>query len=393
MKDAYSIGKFRFDSYREYREALDDVEKIRYISENTDINEPGMAQRLYNLVRQGKITFKSVIGTDYMLYLSDIMMEEMDTGHKKKKEKKNKERSIPFPPRQIVGVLCMIGALAAFLIFSVSEYRDRQKVKELENMKAEQEMAVVADWISGRVSEELKKSREEEERHLVAQRQEVKNEVYAADLELTSEEPEPPEEPQEPEILPEYRDMYQRNSDMAGWLSIGGTQIDYPVMQTESAESDYYLHHNFEGQEDINGSLFADARNNLKGTDSNVIIYGHNMKSGMMFGGLKQYLEKDYWKEHRLLTFNTLYERNQYEIVAVCLSKVAYQNEEGLRYYNYLNAENEAEFQAYLDNINEWKVYDEPVELTMEDELLTLSTCNNYTEDGRLFLVARKVRE
>lgn len=287
----------------------------------------------------------------------------------------------------------MIGALAAFLIFSVSEYRDRQKVKELENMKAEQEMAVVADWISGRVSEELKKSREEEERHLVAQRQEVKNEVYAADLELTSEEPEPPEEPQEPEILPEYRDMYQRNSDMAGWLSIGGTQIDYPVMQTESAESDYYLHHNFEGQEDINGSLFADARNNLKGTDSNVIIYGHNMKSGMMFGGLKQYLEKDYWKEHRLLTFNTLYERNQYEIVAVCLSKVAYQNEEGLRYYNYLNAENEAEFQAYLDNINEWKVYDEPVELTMEDELLTLSTCNNYTEDGRLFLVARKVRE
>lgn len=393
MKDAYSIGKFRFDSYREYREALDDVEKIRYISENTDINEPGMAQRLYNLVRQGKITFKSVIGTDYMLYLSDIMMEEMDTGHKKKKEKKNKERSIPFSPRQIVGVLCMIGALAAFLIFSVSEYRDRQKVKELENMKAEQEMAVVADWISGRVSEELKKSREEEERHLVAQRQEVKNEVYAADLELTSEEPEPPEEPQEPEILPEYRDMYQRNSDMAGWLSIGGTQIDYPVMQTESAESDYYLHHNFEGQEDINGSLFADARNNLKGTDSNVIIYGHNMKSGMMFGGLKQYLEKDYWKEHRLLTFNTLYERNQYEIVAVCLSKVAYQNEEGLRYYNYLNAENEAEFQAYLDNINEWKVYDEPVELTMEDELLTLSTCNNYTEDGRLFLVARKVRE
>lgn len=97
MKDAYSIGKFRFDSYREYREALDDVEKIRYISENTDINEPGMAQRLYNLVRQGKITFKSVIGTDYMLYLSDIMMEEMDTYHKKKKEKRIKNGRYLFP--------------------------------------------------------------------------------------------------------------------------------------------------------------------------------------------------------------------------------------------------------------------------------------------------------
>lgn len=388
MKDAYSIGKFRFESYREYKDALDDVEKIRYISEKTDINEPGMAQQLYSLVRQGKITFKSVIGTDYMLYLSDIMMEDMQSGHKK--AKKNIEWTIKLSPRQVVGALCMVGALISFLIFAGSEYRDYQKVKELEDMKAEQEMSLVSDWVSKQVAVKLEENRRIEEEPLVAERQTVENQVYAAGLQMTSEEP---KEPEEPKVLPEYREMYRQNTDLAGWIAIEGTQIDYPVMQSDSVESDYYLHYNFEGQEDINGSIFMDARNDFQRPDSNLILYGHNMKSGMMFGGLKQYLDKNYWKEHQMISFNTLYERNQYQIVAVCLSKVAYQGEEGMRYYDFLNAENEAEFQAYLDNVNEWSVYDEPVELTYGDELLTLSTCNNYTEDGRLFLIAKKVRK
>lgn len=388
MKDAYSIGKFRFKSYREYKDALDDVEKIRYISEKTDINEPGMAQQLYSLVRQGKITFKSVIGTDYMLYLSDIMMEDMQSGHKK--AKKNIEWTIKLSPRQVVGALCMVGALISFLIFAGSEYRDYQKVKELEDMKAEQEMSLVSDWVSKQVAVKLEENRRIEEEPLVAERQTVENQVYAAGLQMTSEEP---KEPEEPKVLPEYREMYRQNTDLAGWIAIEGTQIDYPVMQSDSVESDYYLHYNFEGQEDINGSIFMDARNDFQRPDSNLILYGHNMKSGMMFGGLKQYLDKNYWKEHQMISFNTLYERNQYQIVAVCLSKVAYQGEEGMRYYDFLNAENEAEFQSYLDNVNEWSVYDEPVELTYGDELLTLSTCNNYTEDGRLFLIAKKVRK
>lgn len=388
MKDAYSIGKFRFESYREYKDALDDVEKIRYISEKTDINEPGMAQQLYSLVRQGKITFKSVIGTDYMLYLSDIMMEDMQSGHKK--AKKNIEWTIKLSPRQVVGALCMVGALISFLIFAGSEYRDYQKVKELEDMKAEQEMSLVSDWVSKQVAVKLEENRRIEEEPLVAERQTVENQVYAAGLQMTSEEP---KEPEEPKVLPEYREMYRQNTDLAGWIAIEGTQIDYPVMQSDSVESDYYLHYNFEGQEDINGSIFMDARNDFQRPDSNLILYGHNMKSGMMFGGLKQYLDKNYWKEHQMISFNTLYERNQYQIVAVCLSKVAYQGEEGMRYYDFLNAENEAEFQSYLDNVNEWSVYDEPVELTYGDELLTLSTCNNYTEDGRLFLIAKKVRK
>ncbi len=383
MKDAYSIGKFRFESYHEYREALDDVEKIRYISEKTDINEPGVAQRLYTLVRQGKITFKSVIGTDYMLYLSDIMIEDMEeAGHKERK--KNIEWTFKFSARQVAGAVCMTMALISFLIFAASEYQDRQKVKELEEMKAEQEMSVVSEWISGRVADKLEEQRKQEETPIVAEVEMVENEIHGANREMVQ------EEPKEPEVLPEYRELYAQNQDLAGWISVEGTQIDYPVMQSGMEEAEYYLHYNFNRQEDINGSIFMDARNDYEKPDDNLILYGHNMKSGMMFGGLKQYLDKNYWKEHQMLSFNTLYERAQYQIVAVCLSKVSYQDEEEMRYYNFLDAETKEEFEAYVNKINEWNVFDEPVELNYGDQMLTLSTCNNYTEDGRLFLIAKK---
>lgn len=401
MGDTYSIGKFRFNTYQEYREALDDVEKIRYISENTDINEPGMAQRLYTLVRQGKISFKSVIGTDYMLYLSEIMKEDAAQQNKKKEKKAKKVQKdkkedgwtitikpIKLSARQIVGALCMVGAVISFLVFACSEYRDRQKTKELEELKEDQQMALVAGWVSDRFGEKLEEARQLEEEPIVAESQVVENVVYTTEQQIIPAETEAAEV--EPQILPEYQEMYQRNPDFVGWLSIGGTQIDYPVMQSGIEESEYYLHYNFDRQEDINGSIMLDARNDYLTPDSNLILYGHNMKSGMMFGTLKKYLDRSYWEEHQMITFNTLYERSQYQIVAVCLTQVAYQDEGGVRYYDFLNAQNEAEFQEYVAMLNECNVLQEPVELTYGDQLLTLSTCNSYAEDGRLFLIAKK---
>ena len=103
---------------------------------------------------------------------------------------------------------------------------------------------------------------------------------------------------------------------------MAGTDIDYPVMQAVSESSDFYLNHDFNGEDDINGSIFLDSRNDLQDSNDNMIVYGHNMKSGMMFGGLKEYLDKNYWLEHKIITFDTIFQKAQYEIVAVCLSKV-----------------------------------------------------------------------
>ena len=154
--------------------------------------------------------------------------------------------------------------------------------------------------------------------------------------------------------------------------------------------SDFYLTHNFNGEEDINGSIFLDSRNDFEEQDDNLIVYGHNMKSGMMFGELKNYLDEAFLAEHKTITFNTIYEKAQYEVVAVCLSKVSQEGEEGFRYYDFVNAGNEENFNRYLENIKGMNVMGEDINVSYGDRLLTLSTCNNYTEDGRLFLVAKK---
>lgn len=383
MSKVYCIGKFQFDSYEEYQEALDDIEKIRYMSKKMDINEPGVAQRLYTLIREDKIIFKTVIGDDYLLYLSDLVAEDYRAMSKNPFSKKTIGKARRISPRQVLGAVCMAGAVVCFLIFLGSEYRDQQKTRELEQLKNEREISAASDWLSSRLLNVLKEEETDSE-PVKAETETVENEVYAAEY---TEQAEP--EASGPPVLPKYQKLYDQNSDFAGWITIPGTEIDYPVMQAVSESSDFYLDHNFDGEKDINGSIFLDSRNNLKEPNDNLVVYGHNMKSGMMFGGLKEYLDKKYWQEHKFITFHTIYEEAEYEIMAVCLSKVE-EETDSFKYYDFIDAGNKKVFKRYLKNIKTLNIMDEDMEISYGDKLLTLSTCNNYTQDGRLFLVAKK---
>ena len=162
-------------------------------------------------------------------------------------------------------------------------------------------------------------------------------------------------------------------------------------MQPVPENSDFYLDHDYKGEEDINGSIFLDARNDIQSQDDNLIVYGHNMKSGMMFGGLEQYLDAAYWKEHKTVTLQTLYDQAEYEIIAVCLSKVAPGGENDFQSYDFINAGSEEAFQLYVKRLQGMNVMGGKLDISYGDKLLTLSTCSNYTQDGRLFLVAKKV--
>ena len=283
MSKIYCIGKFQFDSYDKYQEALEDIEKIRYISKKMDINEPGVAQRLYTLIREGKIIFKSVVGDDYLLYLSDMVAEDYRIMSKNSFAQKIAHKFQQMSPGQVVGAICMAGAVVCFLVFLGSEYRDQQKTRELEKLKNEQEISAASDWLSAKLMNVLQKDDTSEEEPIMAETETVENDVYAAEF----------TEPKGPRILPEYERLYEANADFAGWITIAGTKIDYPVMQAVSESSDFYLNHDFNGAEDINGSIFLDSRNNLEKPNDNMIVYGHNMKSGMMFGGLKDNLDKN----------------------------------------------------------------------------------------------------
>ena len=190
------------------------------------------------------------------------------------------------------------------------------------------------------------------------------------------------------EILPQYKKLVLQNPDFAGWLNIAGTEVDYPVMHRDD-DNDFYLSHNFDGDYDVNGLLVLDKRCSVDGTDNNVMIYGHNMKSGFMFGTLKNYKSRDYYLQHPTIKYSSLYQENVYDIISVFLSSVD-ETQDDFRYYDFVEIFNEAEFDAYINGIKEQSLYDIPYTAMYGDHLITLSTCDYTKRDGRLVIVGRK---
>ncbi|MCM1182699.1 MAG: class B sortase [Roseburia sp.] len=199
--------------------------------------------------------------------------------------------------------------------------------------------------------------------------------------------PDEPAEETEPVILDKLQEIYARNNDLVGWLTIPGTVIDYPVMQCEDDE--YYLHHGFYGDEDKYGCLYVRARADVNTPGTNFLIYGHNMKDGTMFGSLDEYRSKSFYEEHPSLYFDTLYEERTYEIVAVFLSQVYRDDEEVFKYYRFYQADTEEEFLSFYENIKKLSLYDTGVTAEYGDTFLTLSTCAYHVADGRLAVVAK----
>lgn len=192
----------------------------------------------------------------------------------------------------------------------------------------------------------------------------------------------------EPVMLDRFTALYAENSDLVGWLSIAGMKIDYPVMQNEDDE--YYLHHDFYGNDSKYGCLYVRERADLN-DGTNFVIYGHNMKDGSMFGDLDLYKDEGFYQEHSVISFDTLYEERIYEIVAVFPSQVYSEQEDAFKYYQFYEADTQEEFDDFYDNIKELSLYDTGVEAQFGDTFLTLSTCAYHVTDGRLVVVAKRV--
>ncbi|NLE56697.1 MAG: class B sortase [Lentisphaerae bacterium] len=200
-----------------------------------------------------------------------------------------------------------------------------------------------------------------------------------------------PEATPEPPMLPNLAPLYDQNPDLAGWLTIEGTVIDYPVMFRPD-DDDHYLTHNFDNEKDQNGSLLIQMGCDPFASGRNTIIHGHNMKSGKMFGDLEEYKKEAYWKEHPVIRFDTLYERGEYEVVAVFLSQVYRKTDDVFKYYHFFGAKSQAEFDEFYSNIKALALYDTGVTAQYGDTFITLSTCVYHVQNGRLVVVAKKVQ-
>ncbi len=391
------VGGHKFTDINDYNAALEDTRLINRLRAQVNMSDPEAVRRLYSSMQNGEVRFRTVVGRDFDDELYDLI-QKMDRGEiaaepvavpkkgKKAKTKadrtkttsgqaskrarsasKTEKRHVPDNidaaaeeilrkanrRNRIISVSAGViaaGSLIIFLIYSKSAYANQAAMDELAALKGTDPVA-----------------------------QDIEQKPVFT---LAEDEKMPP-------ILDEYKNVYIKNKSVIGWLTIDGTNIDYPVMQT--VNNDYYLNHNFEGKEDNNGSIFMDCNCDAVFRTTNMIIYGHHMKSGKMFGNLKKYESEDYCKEHNLIKFDTIYEKGLYEVMYVFRDTIKDAGNVGFKYYQFFDAASEEEFDSNMQAMAEMSLYDTGVTAHYGDELLTLSTCNGSTSTARFVVVARRV--
>lgn len=199
------------------------------------------------------------------------------------------------------------------------------------------------------------------------------------------------ENPSSPVELMEnpYQDSFLANEDMAAWLQIPDTNIDYPVMWTPRDEN-YYLYRDFEGRDNQNGCLILDTDSSLDPLTTNLIIHGHNMRSGAMFGNLTDYEDFSYYEKHKQIILHTQERMQNYEVIAVFRSQVFKKSDDVFKFYKFFQADTQEEFDDFYNNIKQMSLYDTGVTAQFGDRFLTLSTCVYHVEQGRFVVVAKE---
>ena len=171
------------------------------------------------------------------------------------------------------------------------------------------------------------------------------------------------------------------NEDYVFWLKIDGTEIDYPVVKRDN---DYYLKHNFMKKKSRHGALFLEQKCN---PDNDILlVYGHHMKDGSMFGGLKKYKESNYRNKHKIVSVETEETKKTYEVFAVALIDLCKDD-----YFRFNELpETYEEKKKYISRAEEVSLWHEDTNWNENSEFLILSTCDYGTKEQRLIVICKK---
>ena len=188
------------------------------------------------------------------------------------------------------------------------------------------------------------------------------------------------------------------NTDIKAWITLPHTPINYPVLKSEEdgVGYQYYLHRYYDKSYDYAGSLFIDYRSTEGVNSRNIIVHGHSMNDGSMFASLIDYGKYegklDMYKKIPTLFFNTPEGNEQWIIFSVYKTSTLESHGD---FFNYLmgSFDNDAQFMNYVYNVKERSLFDVPVPINEDDQLITLSTCSYEYEDFRTIVCARKIRD
>ncbi len=416
----WTIEGRRFRSQEEYMAALRDKELIDSITSNLNLDDPKDIEKLYMELKNGKYEFESVVGRqfdDNVYELYERIRQERQRKEEEKKQKeekrkarkqvkmmgkvKTKRRSKTLGQAKTVGQVQTVGQTQTMKQAKQSKIKlddfDPAMQEEILRVLRKKErkrkcmiaacavICLVCFGYVGAYYQVSAKSAKEFEELLALKEAGATGRAAKSGAKIHFTE----DNVVIPDILPEYEKIYNKNKKLIGWIKIDDTIIDYPVMQTVNNE--YYLDHNFNQEEDRNGCIFMDYQCDiLRGCD-NIILYGHHMKSGKMFGSLNKYSKESYYQEHPTILFDTIYEKGEYQVMYVFRSKVYSEEDVTFKYYQFINAASEKEFNSYIHEMSALSLYDTGVTASYGDQLLTLSTCDYQEKKGRFVVVAKKI--
>lgn len=403
----------RFRTEADYKAALRDLAKIEKIRARVNMEQPGEVIKLYIDLQSGKYRFETAVGNDFDDEIYELAQEYKNKGYTKdsvlspevkkkplfKAAKKPAKNKASMQSRQ--KALNMSGQDSSARadtpeVHSLDAYDEvmrREILSELEKREKRRRLTVVLCsavalvcfgyfgvycYFADRTESDYEMLAELKGSSTLAAG------APAVTIHRTD------EEEVELNVLEEYQTLYNKNKSLIGWLKIDDTNIDYPVMQT--ANNEYYLDHNYTQEYDKNGSLFLDKDCDIVHRNTNLIIYGHHMKSGKMFGNLNKYSSEEYAKKHATIQFDTIYEKGTYEVMYVFRSRIYNEEEIVFKYYQFFDAASEKEFSSNMQEMAALSLYDTGVTASYGDELLTLSTCDNSEQDGRFVVVAKRIK-
>lgn len=183
----------------------------------------------------------------------------------------------------------------------------------------------------------------------------------------------------------DFESLKKKNNDTVAYIKVNNTKIDYVVVKGK--DNDYYLHHNFNKKWNVAGWVFADYHNKFDESDKNIVIYGHNMKNGSMFGTLKTILNKKWYKNKKNNIVNLVTENGEYSYQVFSIYSIDSED-----YYINTKFKDNSEFNKFVKKIKSRSIYDYKVNISGEDKILTLSSCIG-TKGKRVVLHAKLIEE
>ncbi|MDY6073958.1 MAG: class B sortase [Eubacteriales bacterium] len=193
-------------------------------------------------------------------------------------------------------------------------------------------------------------------------------------------------------IRDKFFDLLDVNEDIVGWIKIGDF-LDQPVVKRDNS---FYITHNFLKESNPAGAIFLDESVDLKYPPENIVVHGHNMKNGSMFGKLVHYKIESgtsFYLKYPTISFDSLYEDAQYVIFAVCEVETDYHHPNYFPFIAYTSFQSDADAAEYIQSVKSRSIFNVPIDVGPDDNLITLATCSQTSKSTRLLVVARKIRD